>query len=675
MEETLRRYKDTPLHTEHSIRLLKLQPATDDDSPLQAILERSSLHDKPLYEALSYTWSDAAPSHRIKLSDETIMITENLRAALVRLRRNDNERIFWIDAICINQRDDVEKSKQVAIMGDIFREAKVVLIWLGEPTESRFMAFDFLAQLSQKSEIFRLSRGESLFGEEAPALACEVTEAVELLNEAISAGVGTIFHTKWFTRLWIVQEYTLAKTVQIHFGRLQIDEASFAKAVKILMGLMKKSGGLRQELAIIQNHAWILVRHRDLHHLLSSPGFYVSEPKAFFEKALIDFKYQVCKDDRDRVFGFLAFDPNPSKIVPDYTKTIAEVYTEFSINNLSYLSLFHAGLCWRGPFPDLNQLRLDRNYLPSWVTDRRISSDIWSPIFGNYFAMSSAVRGVMFWTHRPQDVGILTAWGFHFDIVEKIIPRIACNGFSPTTNAESFLEMVDHLQRIRKEAASEMLYVTGELAELALATMLAGGQTALPSDIPEHPLRDFIKNAPQQRNIFEHLWLMYLGLCVSSHGKIYKKVLEFKDQLALPADFTKDFTDQEKEIWIFHIYLAKVIQKHDVILTKDRYFGLAPPETESGDVVAVLSGHRTPFLVRKTPSIERSGDSCCIAPHKRIDGNMVPFYNILGPCYLHGIMANEIYNLQKYAEQFEWELLDKGRGLTVRIPATVLHLI
>ncbi|KAK7187683.1 heterokaryon incompatibility protein [Paraphaeosphaeria sporulosa] len=43
---------------------------------------------------------------------------------------------MWIDAICINQTDDEEKSKQVAMMGDVFSLASCVTAWL-EPEEDR----------------------------------------------------------------------------------------------------------------------------------------------------------------------------------------------------------------------------------------------------------------------------------------------------------------------------------------------------------------------------------------------------------------------------------------------------------------------------------------------------------------------------------------------------------
>lgn len=39
---------------------------------------------------------------------------------------------FWIDAICINQKDKMEKSKQVRLMESIYRSANRVIVWLGE---------------------------------------------------------------------------------------------------------------------------------------------------------------------------------------------------------------------------------------------------------------------------------------------------------------------------------------------------------------------------------------------------------------------------------------------------------------------------------------------------------------------------------------------------------------
>jgi hypothetical protein len=40
--------------------------------------------------------------------------------------------VLWVDAICINQHNNQEKSHQVSMMGEIYKRDTQVLAWLGE---------------------------------------------------------------------------------------------------------------------------------------------------------------------------------------------------------------------------------------------------------------------------------------------------------------------------------------------------------------------------------------------------------------------------------------------------------------------------------------------------------------------------------------------------------------
>jgi Heterokaryon incompatibility protein (HET) len=51
---------------------------------------------------------------------------------LRRLWKRKDARIIWIDALCINQADLVEKSHQVNFMGKIYEHTTQVLIWIGD---------------------------------------------------------------------------------------------------------------------------------------------------------------------------------------------------------------------------------------------------------------------------------------------------------------------------------------------------------------------------------------------------------------------------------------------------------------------------------------------------------------------------------------------------------------
>jgi hypothetical protein len=48
-----------------------------------------------------------------------------------------DERLVWIDALCINQSDDEEKTEQVRRMGEVYAQAKQVIVYLGRADASK----------------------------------------------------------------------------------------------------------------------------------------------------------------------------------------------------------------------------------------------------------------------------------------------------------------------------------------------------------------------------------------------------------------------------------------------------------------------------------------------------------------------------------------------------------
>lgn len=119
------------------MRLVTLLPGSP-ESPLEC--EIVEAHDLDVsYEALSYAWGDNELSNSVQVRHSTgteqpsrnIPITRNLFEALRRLQLNA-PRTLWIDALCINQNDLTEKASQVARMGQIYRNASAVIVWLGE---------------------------------------------------------------------------------------------------------------------------------------------------------------------------------------------------------------------------------------------------------------------------------------------------------------------------------------------------------------------------------------------------------------------------------------------------------------------------------------------------------------------------------------------------------------
>ncbi|KAF3014751.1 hypothetical protein E8E14_009779 [Neopestalotiopsis sp. 37M] len=132
-------YKNLHLSSTH-IRLLELLPDSADlEASSKPWYEHVNIRcnliiveiDKaPSYDALSYTWGNDDPSIAITLNGSEVKVRRNLADALAALR-GQSSRLLWNDALCIDQTSDPERSHQVQLMGDIYRHASTVFVWLG----------------------------------------------------------------------------------------------------------------------------------------------------------------------------------------------------------------------------------------------------------------------------------------------------------------------------------------------------------------------------------------------------------------------------------------------------------------------------------------------------------------------------------------------------------------
>lgn len=140
-------YQHIPLSSPRSIRVLKLYPSNDKDSPIIIDLEQVSIDSKPKYYALLYTWGCQQLSCPIQCGSKIILTTPNCLAAIRQLRAKSVVDLYWIDSICIDQTSLSERSEQVALMGEIYRDAYMVIAWLGESDPATEGAIECLKSL------------------------------------------------------------------------------------------------------------------------------------------------------------------------------------------------------------------------------------------------------------------------------------------------------------------------------------------------------------------------------------------------------------------------------------------------------------------------------------------------------------------------------------------------
>ena len=118
-----------------SFRLLHLYPASSSQAEVKCSLIQTTLqfcgNIYEYYTAISYVWGDPNDTRIICIDEIPVATTVNLFSALRDLRHETRTLLVWADAICINQHDDEEKLKQIAMMGEIYSMADHTVIYLG----------------------------------------------------------------------------------------------------------------------------------------------------------------------------------------------------------------------------------------------------------------------------------------------------------------------------------------------------------------------------------------------------------------------------------------------------------------------------------------------------------------------------------------------------------------
>lgn len=80
------------------------------------------------YKCLSYCWQTTVQDAAILVDGCRFEVTSNLLSALRSIRKRKAKTLIWIDQICINQEDFLERGHQVSIMKHIYSRARTVVV-------------------------------------------------------------------------------------------------------------------------------------------------------------------------------------------------------------------------------------------------------------------------------------------------------------------------------------------------------------------------------------------------------------------------------------------------------------------------------------------------------------------------------------------------------------------
>ncbi|OAA62814.1 Heterokaryon incompatibility [Niveomyces insectorum RCEF 264] len=315
------------------IRFVCLPAAENSNSLIHLSLETFNHANCPEYETTSYTWGGENGDYDLCWPVfvgpywDVAFQTKNCVDMLRFLQPWRGVRLVWVDALCINQADAVERGEQVAKMGQIYKQSSRVVVYLGPDAVSgtppgRFPPRRPLHELETHTHL----RLEQLLAR------------------------------RYFSRVWVIQELLLSERAVIHFG-----DTSFLVDAKTMQRLADSTR---------QYWSW---------DATAAPWFQYAAKEAFD----VDEIYDVLRltsgceaaDHRDRLFAVLGLVESPDTRLwqLDYSLSVQHVLTGLFAHLILRLKKTHLLVHAAG-------LSAPRFY-PSWMPDLVSSPGSWQRVF------------------------------------------------------------------------------------------------------------------------------------------------------------------------------------------------------------------------------------------------------------------------------------------------------
>jgi hypothetical protein len=355
------------LHPRHHSRddCVKAPAAQSEDSGediLHCTFSIVSLDNSPQFEALSYAWGNPKDLTPVALDGHVMLITVNLHRALTRLRQQTEERILWVDALCIDQSNLEERCIQVSQMQYVFRQASTVVVFLGEAWHGSDIAIDYMEMLARDPQLHYDPELE-------PHADCHGLDA---WSEQLFSYLMQLFRLPWFQRTWTVQEFVLAQDVDF-VCRDRIlrgtDLRDFMSNVVIHFANCCRTG-----------NTFILTQDPKAWDVLSqfqNINLYRVNPRehAKFIRFLTSVRYRQSCDPRDKIYGILSLaDPVLQELMqPDYSLSTADTYAKL-VSTSIFISQSLDILSCVGPM-EFRELDLP-SFVPDWSARMEVVWDL-----------------------------------------------------------------------------------------------------------------------------------------------------------------------------------------------------------------------------------------------------------------------------------------------------------
>ena len=612
LDNTTRHFRHEAFNSPRMIRLVELQPGKWEDD-LQFNIHTISLDDPPTYDALSYSWGDESEDDPslpadvfssflrafesgqkfLRFDGQVLLISSNLYNALRRLR-DKSVKYLWVDRVCIDQSNVLERTEQVQLMGKIYSKARLVVVWLGEEDSHTVPAFALIEKISK---LLTVSAAQSPHINASDIFNPDALQAMGLPSfpSADWESMYRLFERRWFQRSWVIQEVALADYALVVCGCriLNWDEigragqylvsSGFFRAMQVTYGRQGRpsfASSIQNSRARVQ-----LGANCSLSLLLSSMR-----------------RFQAT-DPRDKIYSLLGLvrDKKDSKshgkvssniIRPDYFSSVDTIFrqvTKSVIRHESSVTLLST--------VEDGSLGVTPN-LPSWVPDYAVWQEV--TILGmphnphQYYAGGDEPP-VIYDSDLDTNDDILSLAGYEID---SVIGVGMCNDRKAIENRESEV-LMSWLQLIATLPES---YGDGQPREDVI-------------------WRTFIGNVggainPAHEDYARHFLAFLHGILKDEND--LRKAVEILNASTSTRVWQETGMAGDPDLYAASFVYITGLRR--LFVTEKGHVGLGAKSIQTGDKVFLFPGGLVPFVLRTS---------------------MEGYFRLVGEAYVHGIMRGE----------------------------------
>jgi hypothetical protein len=618
--------------TNRQIRLIKFTRRDyvhwQNTGELRFELENESLPLTEKYYPLSYAWGDLTMDQRVLCNGQWLRINKNLLLALSTILcavyrtsaaypdplmdgfdfRKGDDIFMWADAICINQKDQDEKSRQIPLMGEIYSKAQGVFGYIGNPTAS-----------------------DPLTGLVITAALCGAMTRplISKLKKLDGGAFQELWSSRWYKRGWVIQEMSLPPKVLCIYGAAErhsicsldllsdlgwkVANISVSREISDFLPFADAQNYMNLQRNIGRTHHWWLLKRRlekDMQQRLDllEALLYVRSAEVSQAKDKVNCVMGLLEDEeRDDFAGYLG------TVETQSTKDLYLAVAEICVRTNRSIFLFK-----------LAGLDVDRDDNPSWVPDWRSTSR-------NYID-SEAFRCA---GPTKQDVtlcqprGKIRVQGAIVDVIEKMgepyrsarnkqylksrpwVKEVFSACYYLDAEAYSFCEILS------KRGAWRYSETQPEVVWKTLCWNSGNRNQSGP------PLEQ--ENASIIDDVGREHYDAFRAFAWDPRMSNKRRFLHLLRWMRWVIGHIAQFFIIEWDLWQrahhFTKYVDITLARRALCFTQHGYLGVIPEEAREGDRIAIFLGANVPFVVRPTGN----GD-----------------YVLVGVCYVHGIMDGEL---------------------------------